>query len=82
MNRISLKYATNQSDMKDFLKSFCFLLMKKETAQISFLYEHQSFYLSGTQRGVVSIFQAFILGTQSIFDRLIACSLSRNPSNR
>lgn len=36
---------------------------KKKTSPNSLLPEKQAFYLSGTQRGVVSIFQTFILET-------------------
>ena len=36
---------------------------KKKNSPNSLLPEKQAFYLSGTQRGVVSIFQTFILET-------------------
>lgn len=48
---------------KRLSKDYFFSLGEKKTSPNSLLPDKQAFYLSGTQRGVVSIFQTFILET-------------------
>lgn len=53
-----MRLETDQEALKDFVKTSYFSQGKKEkkTAQTSLVHESQSFYLSGTWRGVVGIF--------------------------